>query len=84
MSGLLAAIHYLRKLKNLPPVRLNDTCVSGALAQYVSTKNSNFQPMNANYGILPTLSVRDKKERKRRYAERALEEIERFKREIGE
>ena len=84
MSGLLAAIHYLRKLKNLPPVALQDTCVSGALSQYIATKNSNFQPMNANYGILPTLSVRDKKERKRRYAERALEEIERFKREIGE
>lgn len=83
-SGLLAAVHYLRKLKHLPSVTLNDTCVLGALSQYISTKNSNFQPMNANYGILPTLSVRDKKERKRRYAERALEEIARFKREIGE
>ena len=84
MSGLLAAIHYLRKLQNLPPVLLSDTCVSGALSQYIAAKNSNFQPMNANYGILRPLNIRDKKERKRRYAERALEEIGRFKREIGE
>ena len=83
-SGLLAAIHYLRKLQKLPPVALQDTCVSGALSQYISTKNSNFQPMNANYGILRPMSVRDKKEKKRLYAERALEEIELFKREIGE
>ena len=84
VSGLLAAVHYFRKLKNLPPVRLNDTCVSGALSQYIATKNSNFQPMNANYGILSPMRVRDKKEKKRLLAERALEEIERFKREIGE
>ena len=82
MSGLLAAVHYLRKLKSLPPVTLQDTCVSGALSQYIATPNKNFQPMNANYGILRPISVRDKKEKKRLYAERALEEIERFKREI--
>ena len=83
MSGLLAAVHYLRKLKNLPPVTLGDTCVSGALSQYVATQNKNFQPMNANYGILRQVEVRDKKERKRIYAERALEEIERFVSAIG-
>lgn len=83
VSGLLAAVHYLRKLRGLPPVSLEDTCVSGALSQYIATKNKDFQPMNANYGILRPLDVRDKKERKRLYAERALEEIGRFKREIG-
>lgn len=83
VSGLLAAVHYLRKLRGLPPVSLEDTCVSGALSKYVATKNKDFQPMNANYGILRPLDVRDKKERKRLYAERALEEIGRFKREIG-
>lgn len=83
MSGLLAAIHYFRKLKNLPPVSLEDTCVSGALSQYVAIKNKDFQPMNANYGILRSINVRDKKEKKRIYAERALQEIERFIFEIG-
>lgn len=83
VSGLLAAIHYLRKMKGLPPLALDDTCVSGALSQYIAAKNENFQPMNANYGILRPLDIRDKKERKRMYAERALEEIERFKSAIG-
>ncbi len=82
-SGLLAAVHCLRKLKNLPPVALEDTCVSGALSQYVAAKNKNFQPMNANYGILRSVDVRDKKEKKKIYAERALHEIERFITEIG-
>lgn len=83
VSGLLAAVHYLRKLRGFPPVSLSDTCVSGALSKYVATKNKDFQPMNANYGILRPLDVRDKKERKRLYAERALNEIERFKCETG-
>lgn len=83
MSGLLAAIHCLRKLKNLPPVSLEDTCVSGALSQYIAAKNKDFQPMNANYGILRSIFVRDKKEKKRIYAERALQEIERFIVAIG-
>lgn len=83
MSGLLAAIHYLRKLKGLPPVALEDTCVSGALSQYIAAKNKDFQPMNANYGILRSINVRDKKEKKRIYAERALQEIERFIFAIG-
>lgn len=83
VSGLLAAVHYLRKLRGLPPVSLSDICVSGALSKYVATKNKDFQPMNANYGILRPLDVRDKKERKRLYAERALNEIERFKCETG-
>ncbi len=83
MSGLLAAVHYYRKLKNLPPAVLEDTCVSGALSQYVAAKNKDFQPMNANYGILRSIDVRDKKEKKRIYAERALQEIERFIFEIG-
>lgn len=78
MSGLLAAIHYLRKLKNQPPVSLEDTCVSGALSKYIATKNRDFQPMNANYGILRAIDERDKKVRKLKYAERALQEIERF------
>ncbi|MDE6412023.1 MAG: methylenetetrahydrofolate--tRNA-(uracil(54)-C(5))-methyltransferase (FADH(2)-oxidizing) TrmFO [Clostridia bacterium] len=83
MSGLLAAVHYLRKLKGLPPVALEGTCVSGALSQYIAAKNKDFQPMNANYGILRSMGVRDKKEKKRIYAERALQEIERFISAIG-
>ena len=49
----------------------------GALAKYISSPNDNFQPMNANFGILPELDekIRDKKERYARLAERSLSSI---------
>lgn len=49
----------------------------GALSKYISTENSKFQPMNANFGILPPLDekIRDKKLRYSKLADRALEEL---------
>ena len=54
----------------------NQTVV-GALAKYISTPNKNFQPMNANFGILPELEekIRDKKLRYEKLAKRSLEII---------
>lgn len=52
--------------------------VIGALAKYVSTPNEKFQPMNANFGILPELEgkrIRDKKERYLNLAKRSLENL---------
>lgn len=47
----------------------------GALAKYVSTENKNFQPMNANFGILPGLDekIKDKKLRYEKLANRSIE-----------
>lgn len=49
----------------------------GALADYISSENINFQPMNANFGILPSLDIKikDKKIRYQNLAKRALEKI---------
>ncbi len=52
--------------------------VIGALAKYISTPNSKFQPMNANFGILPQLQgkkIKDKKERYKKLAERSLRNL---------
>ena len=51
--------------------------VIGALARYIASENENFQPMNANFGILPSLEekIRDKKERYTILAERSLQKI---------
>ena len=52
--------------------------VIGALAKYISTPNEKFQPMNANFGILPELEgkkIKDKKERYMKLAERSLNNL---------
>ena len=84
-TGLLAAIYAERKINGKPEKLVPETTVLGALMKYITTPNSSFQPMNANFGIMPPLSerIRDKAERKRKIAERSLSEIERFKKECG-
>ena len=51
--------------------------VIGALADYISTPNDKFQPMNANFGILPPLenNIKDKKEKYGKMAEKSLKNI---------
>ncbi|MBE7091394.1 MAG: methylenetetrahydrofolate--tRNA-(uracil(54)-C(5))-methyltransferase (FADH(2)-oxidizing) TrmFO [Clostridiales bacterium] len=51
-SGITCAVQILRRIKNLPPVEFPRETVMGALAAYVVTPNPNFQPMNANYGVV--------------------------------
>lgn len=80
-SGLVAALHLYRKLKGLDPVRLGGETVTGALSRHVSSPAADFQPMNANFGILDPLprTYRDKAEKKRAAAERALARIDQIK-----
>ena len=66
-----------KNLKNDKIVFSNYTMI-GALAKYISTENDKFQPMNANFGILPELDgkkIKDKKLRYERLAQRSLEEF---------
>ena len=83
-SGLLAAIYLERKLKGKKRILISENTVLGALAKYVTAPNKNFQPMNANFGILPPVPVRDKAERKRLAAVRSLDEVRRFINEINQ
>ncbi len=85
-SGLLAAVHMCGKLENKPPVLLDNATVCGALSAHISGATENFQPMNANFGILKPLekTVRDKKQRYAMLAERALESIDGFVKKICE
>lgn len=80
-SGLLCAVHILRKLDNKEVIIPEKTTVMGALSRHVSTPNANFQPMNANFGILnqDQIKIRDKKERYRYLAQRALDAMQRYK-----
>lgn len=80
-SGIIAAIHLLRKMQGKTPIIPDNTTVFGALSAHISGANENFQPMNANYGILKPLErqVRDKRERYRALSERAIENIKKYK-----
>ena len=82
-SGIIAAINAVNKLHNKEPFILPDFTMIGALINHITDESvQNFQPMGANFGILPPLEnhIRDKKER---YAALANRSIEYFK-TIGE
>lgn len=80
-SGIMAAIHMIEKLNGKAPQIPDNTTVTGALSAHISGANVDFQPMNANFGILapPEKTIRDKKQRYAYLAERALESIKKYK-----
>lgn len=56
-SGLVAALNAIEQYnKTERKVIFSELTMIGALSKYISTTNDNFQPMNANFGILPELS----------------------------
>lgn len=75
-SGMVVAINAVNQVKGKKEkVIFSENTVIGALSKYISTPNERFQPMNANFGILPELEgrkIRDKKERYAKLAERSL------------
>lgn len=79
-SGLLAAVHMSRKMEGKTVIIPGADTVCGALSRHISGVTDNFQPMNANFGILPPLenTVRDKKQRYALLAERALKSVREF------
>ena len=82
VAGLNAVQNYMNKEENnKQKVIFSEYTVIGALAKYISTPNTKFQPMNANFGILPGLEgkkIRDKKERYMKLAQRSLENLQSF------
>ena len=79
-SGLVAALNAVEVLKSSKKrIVFPETTVIGALAKYISTSNKKFQPMNANFGILPELEgkkIKDKKLRYQEFANRSLKDLE--------
>ena len=80
-SGMVSAINAVNDFTKKQEkhddhkITFSEYTVIGALAKYISTPNTKFQPMNANFGILPELEgkkIKDKKERYRKLAERSL------------
>ncbi len=77
-SGILAGINAVRRTAGEKPFLLPETTMTGALCHYAAFGGKGpFQPMGANFGILPPLPapIRDKRERYAALAERALADL---------
>lgn len=85
-SGLVAGINLAHKILGKGEVVFPRETMIGSMAYYIShaKNNKNFQPMNANFGLLPSLETRikDKKERYEAQANRALDYLENFKKTL--
>ena len=84
-SGIAAGIHASRLFLSKEPVELPKETVMGALADYISKyKGKDFQPMNANFGLLPPLDeiIKNRKDRKSALAKRALDKMEYYKKSL--
>ncbi len=81
-TGLLAGQNVARVLNGQPPLELPRAAMLGALCHYVTHANlRDFQPMKANFGLLPALESSKRlkgRDRARALAERALAELENF------
>ena len=79
-SGLMVAYSIISRIKG-ESLEFPDTTMLGSLSEYISTENKNFQPMNANFGILKPLDIKikDKKEKYKILSDRAIKDIEKIR-----
>ncbi len=85
MCGIVAGINAVRLVRGLPPLTLPADTMMGALLDYISHyAGKDFQPMNANFGLLPEPEppVRDRQQRIAAKVERAQKAMERFLQEL--
>ena len=86
-AGIMAGINACRVLEGKSTLTLPNDTMIGALSAYISDPTvKKFQPMGANFGVLPELEnrPRDKKERGAAYSQRALDSLNKYLRDIGE
>lgn len=80
-SGILAGVNMARLIDGLATVTLPETTMMGALSRYISDESvRNFQPMGANFGVLPPIEphIRDKKERYAALSKRGIDDLMKF------
>ena len=79
-SGMVSAINACQKYFGKEKIIFPETTMVGALAKYISTENDKFQPMNANFGIVPELNekIRDKKLKYGKLADRGIADLKKL------
>ncbi|MFS0553038.1 FADH(2)-oxidizing methylenetetrahydrofolate--tRNA-(uracil(54)-C(5))-methyltransferase TrmFO [Brevibacillus sp. 179-C9.3 HS] len=83
-SGLLAGMNAARLAKGEELIVLPPETIMGSMARYITTADpKHFQPMNANFGLVPEWPerIRDKRAKNEKLAERALDTIQNFTQE---
>ena len=82
-SGLYCAINIARMLEGKELISFSANTIIGGLYNYLVNANTdNFQPINANFGILNPINMRDKQQRNIEYRLRSLKEIDNIKKEL--
>ncbi|WP_096435419.1 FADH(2)-oxidizing methylenetetrahydrofolate--tRNA-(uracil(54)-C(5))-methyltransferase TrmFO [Alteribacter populi] len=80
-AGLISGINAAKLVCGEDPIVFPEETMMGAMANYITTANpDNFQPINANFGLLPPFEkrIRNKKERNEAHGERAVTTIQNF------
>ena len=80
-SGMVAALNAVRMIERKDKIIFPEETMIGCLAKYIQCENENFQPMNANFGILRGLDerIKDKRQRYETLSKRALESLKNTK-----
>ncbi|OMH41244.1 methylenetetrahydrofolate--tRNA-(uracil(54)-C(5))-methyltransferase (FADH(2)-oxidizing) TrmFO [Desulfurobacterium indicum] len=75
-TGIIAGINAEKLIKNTEPVYPPPTTIIGGLLKYITEADPDrFQPMNANFGLLPVVKAKGKRARRKIQAEKALKDI---------
>lgn len=79
-SGMVVGLNVASKLLGKEKIEFPKDTIIGALASYIATPNEKFQPMNANFGIIPELGerIKDKKLKYGKLADRAIASIQEY------
>ncbi len=82
-SGMVCALNVISRYNGKGKVIFPEETIIGALSKYISSQNENFQPMNANFGIVPKLEekIKDKKLKYGKLADIAIEKMKKLVKE---
>jgi methylenetetrahydrofolate--tRNA-(uracil-5-)-methyltransferase len=82
-TGFLAGLNAARKVLGLPPTAPPEESMLGALVRFLATANpEGFQPMYANWGLVPPVEVKDKKAKRQAMYQRGLQAFARWLEEL--
>ncbi len=85
-SGIMAGLNMARLLSGKQQLVLPESSMIGALSRYISDETvKNFQPMGANFGVLPPIEpkIRDKSERYMALSQRAFDDLKKYTERMG-